>query len=78
LRPPPAGSGRQPREPGRPRPRQAARGQSGTARGESGQRAAASGKPGPWQGQPMSGPLARRPDEPEQRMPFWLRPVRRK
>jgi hypothetical protein len=77
-RPPPPGSARQPREPGQPRPRQTARGQSGTGRGGSDRRAATSSQPGSWQGQPMSGPLARRPDEPERLVPFWLRPVRRK
>jgi len=31
-----------------------------------------------WQGQAMSGPLARTPAEPTRNVPFWLRPMRRK
>ena len=31
-----------------------------------------------WQGQAMTGPLARPPAEPERQVPFWLRPMRRK
>jgi TrbL/VirB6 plasmid conjugal transfer protein len=77
-RPPPSGSARQPRELDRPRPRQTARGQSGTSRSDSDRRAPATSQPRSWQGQPMSGPLARRAEEPERLVPFWLRPVRRK
>jgi len=59
---------------GRQRP--AFRGQSATGRPESDQ--LADGQPVPWQGQPMTGPLARRADESERPVPFWLRPVRRR
>jgi hypothetical protein len=36
------------------------------------------GSPPPWQGQPMSGPLAGPGRAPERPVPFWLRPLRRK
>jgi hypothetical protein len=39
---------------------------------------AAPEQPVPWQGQVMSGPLARTPPEPTRNVPFWLRPMRRK
>jgi hypothetical protein len=54
----------------------APRGQSATGRAESG--TPADDQPVPWQGQAMTGPLARRADEPERSVPFWLRPVRRR
>jgi hypothetical protein len=56
--------------------RPALRGQSATGRAESVR--PADGQPVPWQGQPMTGPLARRADESERPVPFWLRPVRRR
>ena len=52
------------------------RGQSATGRAESAK--PADGQPVPWQGQAMTAPLARRADEPERPVPFWLRPVRRR
>jgi hypothetical protein len=41
-------------------------------------RASAPDQPVPWQGQPLRGPLARAPTEPTRKVPFWLRPMRRK
>jgi hypothetical protein len=75
-RPPQAAAARQPREAGRPRP-QATRG-STTARDNPPRPTAVSGQPGWWQARQVSGPFARRADEPERSVPFWLRPVRRK
>jgi hypothetical protein len=51
---------------------------SAAGRPESDRPAPADGSPVPWQGQPMTGPLARRAGPPERPVPFWLRPVRRK
>jgi hypothetical protein len=54
-------------------------GQSSAARNESGQQASSPGQAAPpWQGQAMTGPLARPPAEPDRQVPFWLRPMRRK
>ena len=36
------------------------------------------GQPVPWQGQSMTGPLARRADQADRPVPFWLRPLRRR
>jgi hypothetical protein len=69
---------RQPREPGRPRPQQATRGAAATSRNQPPRRTAESGQSGWWQGRQVTGPFARRADEPERLVPFWLRPVRRK
>jgi hypothetical protein len=69
---------RDPREASRPRPQQASRGASLTARDEPRRRTGESGQEGWWQGRQVSGPFARRADEPERSVPFWLRPVRRK
>jgi hypothetical protein len=77
-RPPLAGAARQPTEAGRPRPQQATRGASATARDKPVRPTAESGQSGWWQGRQVSGPFARRADEPERSVPFWLRPVRRK
>jgi len=38
----------------------------------------ASGRPVAWQGQPMTGPLTRPPEQSERSLPFWLRPMRRR
>jgi hypothetical protein len=78
LRLPPAGAARQRAEPGRPRPRQAARGASPMSRDKPDQRTADSGQSTWWQGRQVSGPFARRADQSERLVPFWLRPVRRK
>jgi hypothetical protein len=72
-----AGAVRQPREPGRPRP-PATRGASAAARDKPPRQTPESSQPGWWQGRQVSGPFARRADEPERSVPFWLRPVRRK
>jgi hypothetical protein len=57
----------------------ATRGQSAPTPPETGQRTSAAERPGPWQGQPMTGPLASGDSsEAERRVPFWLRPMRRK
>jgi len=53
-------------------------GQSAVRRPESDRPGPAGGPPSPWQGQPMTGPLARRADPPERQVPFWLRPLRRR
>jgi hypothetical protein len=76
--PPLAGAARQPREASRPRPQQAPRGASVTARDKPPRGIAESLQQSWWQGRPVSGPFARRADEPERSVPFWLRPVRRK
>jgi hypothetical protein len=76
--PPSSGAARRSREPGQPGPRQPARGLSSSGRGAPDRRAATPRQPSSWQGQQLSGPLARRADEPERLVPFWLRPVRRK
>ena len=52
--------------------------QSGMSRSESDRPASGGGEPVPWQGQPMTGPLARSADRPDRPVPFWLRPVRRR
>jgi hypothetical protein len=44
----------------------------------SGGSAERAGSPPPWQGQPMSGPLASGGRAQEHPVPFWLRPLRRK
>jgi len=54
------------------------RDQSGMSRSESDRPAPAGAQPVHWQGQSMTGPLARRGDQPERPVPFWLRPVRRR
>jgi hypothetical protein len=53
-------------------------GSAGPARAEPGQQGSVPGQSVPWQGQPMSGPLARPAAEPARPVPFWLRPMRRK
>ena len=73
-----SGAGRQARDAVGGRPRQTARGQSGAGRSQPDRPVPAAGQRGPWQGQPMRGPLARPADQPERPVPFWLRPVRRK
>jgi hypothetical protein len=75
---PPAGAGRQRAEPGRPRPRQAPRDASPMSRDKPDQRTGDSGQSTWWQGRQVSGPFARRADQSERLVPFWLRPVRRK
>jgi hypothetical protein len=71
--PPP---GRRPPETVSGRQRSALRTQSATGRPEADKRA--DGQPVAWQGQPMTGPLARRADVSERPVPFWLRPARRR
>jgi hypothetical protein len=62
-----AGRPGQSRDGGRPAP------------GDSGQQSSSpSQATPPWQGQGMTGPLARPPAEPDRQVPFWLRPIRRK
>jgi hypothetical protein len=76
----PAGRAPRPSEaPGRtgaPARRQPARAQARPA--SSSGPAERPGTPPPWQGQPMSGPMASQDRAPERPVPFWLRPLRRK
>lgn len=73
----PPAPGRRGAERAEVRPRPALRGQSAASHPDS-DRPAAGSQPASWQGQPMAGPLARRPDQAERPVPFWLRPVRRR
>jgi hypothetical protein len=75
---PPAGAARQPAEAGRRRPQQTSRGAAATRRDKPPRPAAESGQPAWWLGRQVSGPFARRADEPARSVPFWLRPMRRK
>jgi hypothetical protein len=52
--------------------------QAGQSRTGSGQPGSSPGQAVPWQGQEMSGPLARPLAESDRQVPFWLRPMRRK
>jgi hypothetical protein len=60
---------------------QPAQGQAGRARSgraDADKQQTSSGERTSWQGQAMTGPLARPSAEPERQVPFWLRPMRRK
>jgi len=75
---PPPASRRAGSERAEARARPALRGQSAASGSSSDRPAPADSPPVPWHGQPMAGPLARRPDQAERPVPFWLRPVRRR
>jgi hypothetical protein len=66
------------RQPGGSQGRPPANGQSGAARTQSGEQGSSPGQAAQWQGQAMTGPLARPPAEPDRQVPFWLRPIRRR
>jgi TrbL/VirB6 plasmid conjugal transfer protein len=70
--------GRRPPQTAGARPRPGRAGQSASGRPEPGRPAQTGGEPVSWQGLPMTGPLARRVEQPERPVPFWLRPVRRR
>ena len=63
------------RQPGERPARPAGGPQPGGARTESGQQGSPAGQAESWQGQAMTGPLARPPAEPDRQVPFWLRPI---
>ncbi|HEY7323819.1 MAG TPA: type IV secretion system protein [Streptosporangiaceae bacterium] len=74
----PSAPGRRPPESSGGRQRSALRGQSAAGRPQSDRSEPAAGPPALWQGQRMTGPLARQPELPERPVPFWLRPMRRR
>jgi hypothetical protein len=76
--PAPAAAGRWPSDGAGGRQRAALRGQSAASRSEPDRPAREDSEAIPWQGQRMTGPLARRAEQAERPVPFWLRPARRR